>query len=162
MDRARNEPKNPRVVFEADHERINALLDRLIAAMRADDRTLSLSLWSGTEKRILAHLDVEEMFVFPLLAEGNAAEVDALRHQHDEIRETLGKIGIAFELRALPIDGVVTFQASLRAHEEREESLLYPEAERRMPVNVARSIANHLGRSGACSDDASGGPVLAS
>lgn len=158
MSGGNNEPRNPRVVLEADHERINAHLDLLIAAMRAEDRATSLSLWPGAETQILAHLDVEEMFVFPLLAESNAVEVEALRHQHDEIRGTLGALGIAFELPALPIERVATFTAFLRAHEEREESLLYPQAERRMPANAARFIAKHLWRKRCASGETAAAP----
>lgn len=136
----RREPRNPRVVLQADHERINAILGRLLAALGRDDRAEALKLWSSAEKGVLAHFDVEEMLVFPLLEEFNVVEVAGLRHQHDKLRSKLGKLGIDFELPAAPVERVAAFFDLLRAHEEREESLLYPQAESRIPVNVARSI----------------------
>ncbi len=132
------------MVLAADHARLNVILDRLLVALRADDRAEAVTLWASAEKGILTHFDVEEMLVLPLLEDQHAAEVDQLRHQHAELRSRLGKLALDFELNTAPVERVAAFLELLRVHEEREESLIYPQAESRIPVNVARSIFTRL------------------
>lgn len=138
------DPKNPRVILLGDHQRIESLLQRLVAAVRADDRELSQKLWARVESAVLAHLDVEEMFVFPALREGHAAEIDRLRREHDALRAEMGNIGLAFELHTARCEAIESFCATLREHGEREEALAYVQAERTLPVSVAKSIAQRI------------------
>jgi hemerythrin-like domain-containing protein len=139
-----HEPRNPRVVLLQDHQAIDQRLDRLIGAVRADDREACQKAWARIESMLLRHLDVEEMFVFPALAEEHAAEVERLRRDHGAIRRQLGEIGLALELHTARCEAIESFCAMLREHAEREDSLAYPFAERTLPVSVARSIANRV------------------
>jgi hemerythrin-like domain-containing protein len=140
----KREPKNPRVVLQEDHRRIHALLDHLIACVRADDREAEIESWNRAEKALLQHLDVEEMFVFPALMQGHAKEVEALLREHTELRRQLGEIGLSLDLHTARAEAIESFCANLREHAEREDSLAYPQAEQRLPVNVARAIFDHL------------------
>jgi hemerythrin-like domain-containing protein len=139
-----NEPKNPRVILLEDHERIRLLLDRLVAAVRANDREASTKLWAKVEETLLKHLDVEEMFVFPALRDKNASEIDLLRKEHDAIRRQMGDIGLCLELHTARCEMVEEFCANLRAHAEREDALAYVQAGRSLSIGVARSIAARL------------------
>jgi len=139
-----HEPKNPRVVLLEDHHRIDQQLDRLRAAVHADDREASAKAWARIEKALLAHFDVEEMFVLPALADEHAAEVDRIRRDHALLRRTIGEMGLAFELHAVRAEAIDAFCDALREHAEREESLLYARAERKLTVNVVRAIVDRI------------------
>lgn len=143
---AKRDPKNPRVVLEEDHRQIDALLDRLVASIRADDREAIASAWARVEKVLLNHLNVEEMFVLPALASTHAKEVDALLREHADLRKQLGAIGLSIDLHTVRCETIESFCATLREHAAREEALAYLEAERRLPVNVARSIFERIVR----------------
>jgi len=139
-----HEPKNPRVVLLDDHRRIDALLGDLLAAVHADDREAVEKSLAKVESALLAHLNVEEMFVFPALADAHAAEIDRLRREHATIRRELGEMGIAAELHALRAGTVEAFCNALKEHAEREDSLAYPQAERKLPANIARAIVDRI------------------
>ncbi|MGO8996784.1 MAG: hemerythrin domain-containing protein [Polyangiaceae bacterium] len=143
----KRDPKNPRIVLQEDHRRIDALLDRLVACVRADDRDAEAESWTRVETALLQHLDVEEMFVFPALTHGHAKEVEALLREHAALRRELGAIGLALDLHTVRAETIETFCAMLRDHAEREDSLAYPQAEQRLPVNVVRVIVDRLARS---------------
>ena len=153
---SRRDPKNPRIVLQTDHKHIDGLLDRLIAAVRADDREAAAAGWARVEKALLNHLDVEEMFVFPALVDGHAKEVDALLREHAVLRRELGAIGLTIDLHAVRCEKVESFCATLREHAAREESLAYAEAEQRISVSVARSIFERIVRGAARRKSASG------
>ena len=139
-----HEPKNPRVVLLEHHQRIEELLERLLAAVRADEREGAAKLLAQAEKAILTHLDVEEMFVLPALSATHAAEVERLRREHATIRHELGEMGLSMELHVLRASTVEAFCGSLREHAEREESLAYEQAERKLTVNIARAIFDRI------------------
>jgi hypothetical protein len=140
-----SEPKNPRIVLLENHRHIEALLERLIAATRADDREAAHARWAQVERAVLTHLDVEEMFVFPSLRRGHGPEVDRLRGEHDAIRCQLGEIGLALELHTVRCEEIEGFCAALRKHAEREESLAYLQAVE-LPGGIAHAIAERIKR----------------
>ena len=139
-----HDPRSSRVVLEEDHRTLDRLLDRLLAAVRADDTEAGQQTWTRFEKALLAHLDVEEMFVFPAIAAAHAEEVAGLRREHDALRRDLGTMGLAFELHTVRADAIERFCASLRAHAAREESLAYAAADRSVGSDIARSIIRRL------------------
>lgn len=139
-----HEPKNPRLLLLDDHRRLDALLDRLLAAVRADDREASQKTWKKVEEGLLRHFDVEEMFVFPSLRDGYGTEVEQLRREHDGLRRQLGELGLAVELHTLRCEAIEKLCAALREHAEREDSLAYVQAGHSLSVGVARSIASRI------------------
>jgi hemerythrin superfamily protein len=136
--------QNPRIVLEEDHRHIETLLARLIVQVRADDRAGALSAWKRVESVTLAHLDAEEMFLFPTLTEDDPSEAKSLLGEHAEIRRTLGELGLAFELHTVRCEAVEAFCSLLRDHASREEAVLYPLAERRLQVSTARTLFERL------------------
>ena len=138
------EPKNPRVILLEDHHHIEILVERLIATIRSSDRDAGERAWRKIEDVLLRHLDVEEMFVFPPLREGHAAEVDRLRQEHDAIRKAVGEIGLALELHTLRCETVESFCTMLREHAEREDSLAYVLAGRTLSIGIVRAITARL------------------
>jgi hemerythrin-like domain-containing protein len=101
-------------------------------------------VWRVLEPALLAHLDAEEEYLLPALDEAEQAECEQIRNEHSQIRRTLGELGMALELHTARAEPIVAFCAFLKAHAEREDSLLYSSAERHMPEVVARSLVSRL------------------
>jgi hypothetical protein len=141
---SKQEPKNPRIVLEEDHRHVSALLDRLVACVRADDREAAATAWSRMEKALLKHLDVEEMFVFPALLASHREEVEGLLREHAVLRRELGVLGLAIDLHAARAEAIEAFCAVLREHAARESSLAYAQVEQRLTVNIARAIVDRI------------------
>ena len=138
------EPRNPRIALEDDHAAIDAMLCELADQVRAEDRTIAPGTWDGVEVALLAHMNVEEMFVLPLLAAEDPTAAEAILRTHAEIRRKIGELGLAFDLRTVRADAIDQFCNILRAHITHESELLYPLAERRLPVSTVRSVLARL------------------
>jgi hemerythrin-like domain-containing protein len=136
--------KSPRVLLLEDHHHIDSLLDRLRAAVHADDREAIQERWALAEKVLLKHLDVEEVFVFPALKHDHASEVDALLKEHASIRHQIGELGLAVELHTLRCDAIEAICASLRAHASREDAFAYALADAVLGADLVRMIASRI------------------
>jgi hypothetical protein len=158
LDMTTKEPKSARVLLSEDHRRIEQRAQRFRAAIQADDREASNKAWMRLERAVLAHFDVEEMFVFPPLRKAFPAEVDRLLDEHSVLRAKLGEIGMALELHTARCEPIETFCQALREHADREDSLAYAEAARRLPASAVRSIASRIGA--ALSSLVGGSPVM--
>ena len=139
-----SDPKNPRVLLETDHRELEGRIERLVLLLREEDPGAAIKAFQSFEEALLAHFDVEEMYVFKSLEEDDPAEVRALREDHDAIRRALGTLGLAFELHTIRAEMFDAFCDRLRAHAEREDSLLYGHAERHLTVSIARAIYQRL------------------
>jgi hypothetical protein len=64
--------------------------------------------------------------------------------EHERLRTALGALDVAIELGAARAETLDVFVAPFESHREREEALLYPYAERHLPVTSARSVAARL------------------
>jgi hypothetical protein len=92
----------------------------------------------------LNHLDVEEMFVFPVVAETHPKEVDALLREHAALRREIGALGLAVDLHTVRRETIDGLCARVREHGEREDALVYTLAEQRLPVSAVRSLVNRV------------------
>jgi hemerythrin superfamily protein len=137
-------PQNPRILFEEDHAHLEALLTRVIASANEIGIARARDLWASFERGLLAHMNAEEMYALPLLPIAREAERRHVVAEHTALRGLLGKIGIAFDLHAIPIDTLTALRDLLREHMEAEETLLYAESERRASVAAARLIAQRV------------------
>jgi hypothetical protein len=138
------EPQNPRILLESDHAAIDEMLCELADQVRAEDRTIAPATWERLETALLAHMNVEEMFVIPLLAAEDPQGAEGLLRTHADLRRSLGELGLAFELHTIRADAVDDFCKRLRMHAAVEGELLYPFAERRLPVSTVRSLLGRL------------------
>lgn len=138
------EPRNPRIILEADHAAIDAMLCELADEVRAEDRTIAPGTWDRIEGAVLAHMNVEEMFIIPLLAVEDAEAAEGLLRAHADIRHRLGELGLAFDLHTVRADAIDDFCTRLRTHGAQEAELVYPLAERRLPVSTVRSLLLRL------------------
>jgi hypothetical protein len=139
------EPRtSPRDVLREDHERIDALLRRLVDTLRAEDRDVAAQLWTNVEEALLRHFDVEEMFVFPALGDSFSADVAVLRAEHADLRRALGEIGLAFDIHAARCEPVEALCTRLRAHAAREDALAYREVTEHLAGRAARSLVDRV------------------
>jgi hemerythrin superfamily protein len=112
-------------VLRDDHRRIGALGDQLLNPMHVNDSALAVRVFSDFERGLLAHLDVEERHMLPLLDKESPAEVAGIRAEHDQIRRLLAEIGLGLEIHAVREETIERLNTFLRAHSAREEKLLY-------------------------------------
>lgn len=138
--------REARTLLERDHARVEELLKRAACSVREDCREDAEARWNELEEALLAHLDVEEMFVIPHLARVNAKEAQSILDEHTRIRCELGDIGIAFELHTVRADAVDAFCARLREHAAHEEALMYPLVETELEHAPLQSLLRRLRR----------------
>lgn len=148
----RDEHPSPRALLDHDHRVLDALLDRVVATVRSDDREAGTAIWSELEASLLRHFDVEEMLVFPALAARHAAEVTALQQEHAEIRQALGEIGISFDLHLVRAEAIESLCERLRAHAAREANLAYEQAGESLDAPARAAIARRLRSTSAPAD----------
>lgn len=125
----RRGPELPQA-FLSHHARLDALLVRLHDEAEAGVRPALERTWAELEREMLAHLEEEELYLFPALAAENAAEQAALAADHARFRTLLAEIGVAVELHAIRLETIDELARSIREHAERENAFLYPWAQR--------------------------------
>jgi hypothetical protein len=130
-----------------EHGRIDALGARVSAAVEADDPYGALDEWRPFEIALLAHMDVEEMFVLPRFADIDGEAARQLRDEHAAIRAELGALAVALELHTARKPTFDALAKRLRRHAEAENSLMYTWADRDLPERVAATILHRLRRS---------------
>ena len=138
------------MLLDADHLRIGALLDKLVAVVRADDRVAALATWSEAEEAILRHFNLEEMFIFPALLSAHPDEIAVLEREHNEMRRILGELGVAFELHTVRCDTIENLCLRLRHHAGVERGFAYGDSSAKLEPGAARSLLarmRHFGKS---------------
>jgi hemerythrin-like domain-containing protein len=110
----------------SDHQGLEHQLTLLGQAVAGDDAPAELcQAWTHFEASLRDHLDTEERYLFPLFATARREEVNALRREHQQIRNSLNELGVAAELHTLrkpAVDDLILF---LRTHAAREDHSLY-------------------------------------
>jgi hemerythrin superfamily protein len=114
-----------RNLFLADHRRLDALLEQLIAAFEANDREDVQALWTLFDKGLLAHLEAEENVLIPSLRSTNPTEADALLREHDHFRDRLAELGAGIDLHIVRLETARAFASELLKHADREDQILY-------------------------------------
>jgi hemerythrin-like domain-containing protein len=111
--------------FLADHEMLNALLGKLLAALEADDHEAAARMWTECESALSAHLQVEETYLIPALARVCTRDARVLVQEHRHIRTRLAELGNGIDRHVARSDTVRDFIDELRAHAQSEDRLLY-------------------------------------
>ena len=81
--------------------------------------------WEEFERAFLAHMTIEETLLFPHLLHAHARDARAFLAEHRHLRTRMAGLRAAFELGMESHVAIGGFQLELRAHEEREEKLLF-------------------------------------
>jgi hypothetical protein len=111
--------------FLADHRRLEALLEQLLAAVEANDRDAMTRLWTQFDSSLLAHLEAEERYLFPALFRVCDRDARVLGQEHRHIRSRLAELGVGIDLHTVRLDSTRDFIDELRAHARNEDRLLY-------------------------------------
>jgi hemerythrin superfamily protein len=127
-----------------DHDRLDQLFQALLDAVEAADEPTVSAVWSDFERGLLAHLEVEETELFPVLETKHPETISALRLEHENIRHLLGELGIYADLHALRQDVARELVRMLRAHAALEDRTLYPWAEAAASETAKRSMFDAL------------------
>jgi hemerythrin superfamily protein len=111
--------------FLADHQRLESLLQRLVAAFASNDREDMARLWAEFDAGLLAHMEAEEKHLIPALLRAGAREARILVQEHRHIRARMTELGTAVDLHLARLDSVRDFIDELRAHAQSEDRILY-------------------------------------
>jgi hemerythrin-like domain-containing protein len=123
----------------ADHEELDLLLERLIAAYETNDREIAACAYRDFEEALSAHFEAEERLLFPDFAHQEPEETNRLREDHRRIRARVEELGIGVDLHATRVGAIRELAQSLRAHAARENTLLYRWADRAFSDPAARA-----------------------
>jgi hemerythrin-like domain-containing protein len=121
-----------RAQFLADHDRLEAVFERVLAAFEANDREEMGRLWTEFESGLLGHMETEEAHLIPALQRVSETSARVLVQEHRHIRTRLTELGVALDLHALRLDTARSFIDELRAHARSEDHLMYQWAEDRL------------------------------
>jgi hemerythrin-like domain-containing protein len=130
--------------FRAQHAKLDGQLEDMLSLVRGDDREAMRTCWARFEEALLAHLNLEEMHLLPLVARAEPEQARRIREEHEKIRTRLGEIGLALDLHTARAEQVETLAAFLRAHAAFEDSGLYTWAERELPAQTRGHLLRRL------------------
>ncbi|MBA3539534.1 MAG: hemerythrin domain-containing protein [Deltaproteobacteria bacterium] len=130
--------------MRASHRAMDRAFERLLDALAANDQLEVHSNWVQVEAELLAHMETEERFVLPAFARVELGHATALLGEHASIRQQLLELGVAVELHFLRLEPCKQFIATLRAHAQREDELLYRWAAGRLDANLVEAATWHL------------------
>ena len=114
----------------AEHARLDASLERLLAAYRTGDREVAAEAFGAFEDRLTDHFELEERVMFATFAQDNPREAAELAAEHAAIRARVEELGIGVELHQTRLGAIEGLAQLLREHAAREDRLLYPWADR--------------------------------
>jgi iron-sulfur cluster repair protein YtfE (RIC family) len=135
MARVAERSESIALFFEADHARLDAVLERVLEAAMLDDWALARKHFAGFDRGLRRHIRAEEDLLFPAFerAVPGGGPVELMRHEHRTIEGILNEIGAALG-DALPIEERVDrLRAVLSGHNLKEEQMLYPACDAELP-----------------------------
>jgi hemerythrin-like domain-containing protein len=135
-----------RAELAREHEEIDQELQALASAGESGESANVQAAWDEFESRLLAHLELEERELFPLVESVHPQEVEALRREHEVIRRTVARLGVRSDLHTLPKATIDAFVKLLESHAEREDLTLYRWADELAPLGSRRHLFGLLAR----------------
>jgi len=129
-------PACRRPLLVRDHERLEALLTRLLDRLCEGYAGEMRAMWARFEMRLSAHLGAEERYLLPLFARVGSEEAAELLTEHAVFRKAMEDLGAGVDSHAVSLDVARGFVGALRAHADRETKLFYRWAERQVRNRV--------------------------
>jgi hypothetical protein len=114
-----------RTHFCADHQRVETLLEALLAALGANDHPNASQVWKGLEAGLTAHLRAEDKLLIPALLVARERDTRVLIQEHRHIRARLTGLGSELALGIMRQPTLRDFIDEMRAHAKTEDRLLY-------------------------------------
>jgi hemerythrin HHE cation binding domain-containing protein len=125
--------ESSRETLRHEHDMLGGLCDDLINRAESGDWHECDAVWDEFGRVLEAHMNLEEATFLPVFgAEGpeQALLVDRIRHEHQDIRRTVERLGVAVQVHTLRADDVRELVALLRRHAALEDTSLYAWAAR--------------------------------
>jgi hemerythrin-like domain-containing protein len=111
--------------FIADHDELEALFTRLLAAFEANDCGAVATLWNEFDGQLTRHLEAEERLLVPQLFASRPREARTILEEHRHIRSRLLEVGFGVNLHIVRLETARAFIEELRAHARHEDEVLY-------------------------------------
>jgi nucleotide-binding universal stress UspA family protein/hemerythrin superfamily protein len=109
-----------------EHRELETLYASLVAAYQTGDWGEVGARYAELERALRAHLEHEEVDVFPSLGQQHPDDVAELLADHTNIRARLDALAMGIELHIAGLGRAEDLVQTLRAHSAREERVLYP------------------------------------
>ncbi len=135
--------------MRGSHHVLDALYEKLLAAVTAEDRVEMRAIWRELESKLLSHFEAEERYILPTFARADRKEAVDLVVEHGKIRTLLLEMGVAIDLHYARLEPFQKFIAALREHANREDTLLYRWASTMLDPELAAAAARHVTALGA-------------
>lgn len=132
--------------FLADHQRLEALLGHVLAALAANDAASSSELWAALDSGLRAHLEAEETTMMPELVGVHARDARVLLQEHHHIRRRLKDLGDETDSRTVRMASLRNFIDEMHAHARTEDRILYPWADALLDEPTRVSLIDALAK----------------
>jgi hemerythrin-like domain-containing protein len=112
-----------------EHRALEVLCDDLVNRAESGEWRECDAVWDDFTRRLEAHLELEEKELFPRFADlgpEQAKTVAALAAEHDELRSTVLRLGLAVQEQLLRLSDVQELVEKLRGHAAHENQVFYP------------------------------------
>ena len=113
-------------ILAGDHDRLEQAFNAIVTRVQGGDYQEMEAAWLQFQGALLQHLEAEEKYMIPALAQDRPRAAEALLDDHARIRAMLIELGIELDLHHLGAAQIEAFVAALRAHARREETTFYP------------------------------------
>ena len=123
-----------------EHAVLEDAMRLLLRAAEGDDPRPLEAAFCALEQRLIAHLDVEERWLFPLVEYRHAGDVRALREEHARIRALVTELDHACESHAVTKPMLEALATLLADHGRREGESLSRWLDESAPAETQRGL----------------------
>lgn len=123
-----------------EHAVLDDAMRLLLRAAEGDDPLPLEAAFLDLERRLIAHLDIEERWLFPLVEYRYAGDVLVLREEHARIRTLVAQIERSREVHQMTKPLLETLATLLAAHSQREDANLSRWLDESAPVETRRGL----------------------
>lgn len=116
------------------HTRLEQACQDLLSDTYADDPRALCARWRQFEATVEEHMIAEESIILPLYEQSAPDEANQIRAEHVRLRALLRRLDVEVDLHEVRVATVRELIDILHNHARREEVLLYPWAERKLPA----------------------------
>lgn len=133
--------------FALDHRQCDEKWAEVEAAVQADDVELAKEAWRTFQGRMLRHLRMEEEVMFPAFEQASGmtqgGPTFVMRSEHEQMRGLIEQMGTAADANDYDelVDLGDTLLMLIQQHNQKEEQMLYPMAERALTSDWAKILS---------------------
>ncbi len=132
--------------FTLDHRRIDDTWAEVESAAQSGDVEVEKEKWRSFQSALLRHLRMEEEVMFPAFEQASGMTQGGptfmMRSEHDQMRGLLEQMGAAADRGDSDelVDQGDTLLMLIQQHNQKEEQMLYPMAERALAADWTKIL----------------------